>query len=181
MNFYQAFENVKNGISKVDTTKFAGNFAIQLTMTNKDCGGIFYVEYKEGSLNVEPYNYYDNNVSVTSGYSDLLKLLAGELKIASKKIEVLGDEAVLANFISAITFKAPAAAKKAAPKKPAAKAPAKKEAPKAEVKKAEVKKEAPKATEKKAEVKKEAPKAETKKVEVKKEAPKATEKKTTKK
>ena len=169
MNFYQAFDNIKNGISNVDTKKFSGDFAIQLTMTNKDCGGIFYIEYKEGNLNVEPYNYYDNNVSVTSGYSDLLKLLGGALKLDSAKIEVLGDANVLSNFISAITFTAPATPKKAAPKKAVAKATPKKETPKAEVKAEKKAPEAKKAT-------KVAKTAETKK------APEKTEsKKTTKK
>lgn len=171
MNFYQAFDNIKNGISNVDTKKFSGNFAIQLTMTNKDCGGIFYIEYKDGKLNVEPYNYYDNNVSIVSGYSDLLKLLGGTLKLSSAKIEVFGDANVLSDFISAITFTTPATTKKAAPKKTAVKIAAKKETAKTNAK----------ATKKVADVKKEVPKAEEKIEKKAPEAKKASKKTETKK
>ena len=105
MNFIQAFDSIKNSIKKFDSAKFEGNFAIQLTIKNKDCGGIFYIEYKDGQLNIEPYNYYDNNVDITSGYADLLKVLSGKLALTSVKLNITGDVEVLAAFISAIEFK----------------------------------------------------------------------------
>lgn len=105
MNFFEAFENIKKSITKFDSAKFNNDFAIQVTMTNKDCGGIFYIEYKDGQLNIEPYNYYDNNVDITSGYADLLKVLAGKLALTSVKLNITGDAEVLSSFISAIEFK----------------------------------------------------------------------------
>lgn len=150
MNFYQAFDNIKAGISDVDKNKFNHDFAIQLTMTNKDCGGIFYIEYKDGELNIEPYNYYDHNVDVSAGYSDLCKALGGKLNIneASEKgkLALSGDSSLFTTFISAVTFKEPAkktvkkpTAKKAAPKKESSKTEAKKTAAKKETKKEETK------------------------------------------
>ncbi len=152
MDFYQAFDSIKAGISEVDTSKFQGNFAIQCTMTNKDCGGIFYIEYKDGSLNVEPYNYYDNNVDITAGYSDLCKALAGSV---SKNVIFAGDESVFKAFAAAIKFALP---EKKAAKKPAKKAAAKKTAEK----KVTEKKVTEKKTEKKPEEKKPAEKIEKK-------------------
>ena len=105
MNFFEAFENIKKSITKFDSAKFNNDFAIQVTMTNKDCGGIFYIEYKDGQLNIEPYNYYDNNVDITSGYADLLKALSGKLALTSVKLNITGDAEVLATFVSAIEFK----------------------------------------------------------------------------
>ena len=105
MNFFEAFENIKKSITKFDSAKFNNDFAIQVTMTNKDCGGIFYIDYKDGQLNIEPYNYYDNNVDITSGYADLLKVLAGKLALTSVKLNITGDAEVLSSFISAIEFK----------------------------------------------------------------------------
>lgn len=127
MDFYQAFESIKAGISEVDTSKFTKNFAIQCTMTNKDCGGIFYIEYKDGSLNVEPYNYYDNNVDISAGYSDLCKALSGSV---SKSVVFTGDEAVFKDFASAIKFALPEKKTAKKPVKKAAKAPCKKAAEK---------------------------------------------------
>ena len=113
MNYFEAFQNIKDSVVKFDNTVFNGDFAIQLTITNKDSGGIFYIEYKDGSLNIEPYDYIDNNVSITSGYADLLKVLASKLSLDSKKIEIIGNKEILAKFVSAIEFKEP---QKATPK-----------------------------------------------------------------
>lgn len=144
MNYYQAFEAVKNSITKFDSTKFTQNFAIQVTMTNKDCGGIFYIEYKDGILNIEPYNYYDNSVDITAGYSDLCKALSGKLSLGSTKLNISGDSEILSSFISAIEFKEPAkekktpakkTVKKEAAKKSSCKTSSKKESAKPEVKK----------------------------------------------
>lgn len=115
MNYFEAFENIKSGITKFDNTAFDDSFAIELTISNKDSGGIFYIEYKDGSLNVEPYNYYDSDVKITSGYADLLKVLSGKLSLDSKKIEILGNKEILEKFIAAIEFHEPTKA----PQKPA--------------------------------------------------------------
>ncbi len=137
MNFYQAFDSIKTGIKEADTKKFNHDFAIQFTMTNKDCGGTFYVEYKDGALSVEPYNYYDNNAAIDSGYADLCKALSGGVDIVTAiekgKIALSGDIEIVKTFISAITFAEPA--KKATKRTPAKKTTEKKEpAKKAEVK-----------------------------------------------
>ncbi len=136
MNFYQAFDSIKESIKNFDSSKFSGDFAIQLTMTNKDCGGIFYIEYKNGTLNVEPYNYYDHNVDVTASYNDLCKALSGALNLKTAaekgKIAFSGDSGIFEAVVSAISF-APAekkAPKKTAPKKTTAKKTAKETAKK---------------------------------------------------
>ena len=136
MNFYQAFDSIKESIKNFDSSKFSGDFAIQLTMTNKVCGGIFYIEYKNGTLNVEPYNYYDHNVDVTASYNDLCKALSGALNLKTAaekgKIAFSGDSGIFEAFVSAISF-APAekkAPKKTAPKKTTAKKTAKETAKK---------------------------------------------------
>lgn len=124
MNFFRAFDNIKTGIEKFDSSKFDRSFAIQMTMTNKDCGGIFYIEYKDGQLNIEPYNYYDHDVDVIASYSTMLKALSGGLDStkaeADGKLAFSGTPAVFWDFASAISFKAPETASRTA-KKPAAK------------------------------------------------------------
>lgn len=130
MNYFEAFENIKSGITKFDNTAFDDSFAIELTISNKDSGGIFYIEYKDQTLNVEPYNYYDSDVKITSGYADLLKVMAGKLSLDSKKIEITGNKEILEKFVSAIEFHEPTKA----PQKPA---PAKRTCAKKSTSKAE--------------------------------------------
>ena len=180
MTFEQAFLKVKEKFNNADASN-TSDFAIQITMTDEDCGGTFYAEVKNGTLAVEPYDYYDNNLVLDITKSALLAVLSGrsslDKAIANGDAAVKGDASKLADLKATIK-KAPAkkaAAKKAPAKKEAApkkETPAKKEAvkketaPKAEVKAAPAKKEAA--------PKKEAPTAETKT------AAKTTTKKTTK-
>lgn len=175
MTFEQAFLKVKEKFEKADASSVA-DFAIQVTLTDDDCGGTFYAEVKEGKLAVEPYDYYDNDVVLDITKSALLAVLAGrttlDKAIASGEAIVQGDASKIADWKSTIKKAAPAkkasakktttAAKKTAAKKPAAKkatAAAKKPAAKkaAPAKKTEVKAAEAKTTEVKA-----AAKAETK-------------------
>lgn len=156
MTFEKKFETLKKSFVKADLEKLTESFALQVNMTDEDCGGTFYVAYVDGTLAVEPYDYKDNTAVVTGSSADVAKLAKGTVAVA-----VEGNAAQVEMF--AASFVKPVA------KKPAAKkaAPAKKPAAKVE-KKAEVKAEA-KPVAKKAEVKTEA------------KATKAPAKKTTKK
>lgn len=156
MTFEKKFETLKKSFVKADLEKLTESFALQVNMTDEDCGGTFYVAYVDGTLAVEPYDYKDNTAVVTGASADVAKLAKGTVAVA-----VEGNAAQVEMF--AASFVKPVA------KKPAAKkaAPAKKPAVKVE-KKAEVKAEA-KPVVKKAEVKTEA------------KATKAPAKKTTKK
>ncbi len=177
MNYIEAFEVIKDLFKNADTKGLKDNCAIQVNMTDDDCNGAFYIEYKDGNLSVEPYDYIDRNALLTASFKDLKDIVSGRILIttavAKEKAFVDGDIEVVAVIMKAAKKKP---AKKAAPKKAAEK----KVAPKAEApKKVEEKKVAP------APVKKEEPKKEVKKAEapVKKEEPKkaAPAKKTTKK
>lgn len=150
MTFEQAFLKVKEKFDKADAKNVA-DFAIQVTFSDEDCGGTFYAEVKDGKLNVEPYDYHDNDAALTISKSALLSVLSGrsslDKAIAKGEAAVYGDASKVADWKSTISKKAPAKktaakkteTKKAAPaKKTAAKkvAPAKKAAP---TKKAEAK------------------------------------------
>lgn len=162
MTFEQAFDKIKEKFAKADASKTA-DFAMQITLTDEDCGGTMYIAAKDGVLAVEPYDYRDNTSYVNITKSALLAILSGR---ASLDKAISGGDAMVggaaADNMKAVksTIKK-AAAKPAAKKAPAKKAPAKKSA----AKKAPAKKTAAKATTKPAAAKKataaakEAPKA----------------------
>ncbi|MBR5535659.1 MAG: SCP2 sterol-binding domain-containing protein [Clostridia bacterium] len=191
MTFLEKFEEIKK-VADVDVT-FKRDFAIQINLTDEDCHGAFYVEHRDGVLNVEPYDYNDRDAMMTISSDVLLKILTGKADpvatFLSGKFAIDGDvEAVLELKKIAEALKAEKkAAEKAEKEAKKAEEKAKKEAEKkakaeAEAKKTEEK--AKKEAEKKAPAKKAAEKAEVK-VEVKEEkkAPvkKAAAKKATKK
>ncbi len=162
MTYAEKFQSLKTAFEKANTKKFNADFAVQITMTDEDCGGTFYIEYKNGNYAVEPYDYVDNNAALTASAASITKLSKGTV---AKDISVFGDETVVSVLASALKPVKKTAAKKAPAKKTETKkAPAKKPvAKKTETKKAEVKAPvAKKAPAKKAPAKKTVAKKDTK-------------------
>ena len=79
MTYIEKFEHLKKTYGKKpDMTKLTEDFAAQITMTDDDCHGIFYVAYLNGVLAVEPYDYHDNTVAVTVNSVLLEEILKGK-------------------------------------------------------------------------------------------------------
>ena len=175
MTFEKKFAEFKKELEKRNASELPTDLAMQVTMTDEDCGGIFYIANIGGNFAVEPYDYVDNTVNIAATAATLKDLLAGKLDgpdaMFRGLVEVNGN---IEHALAVLGMKKKAAAKKPAAKKTAAKKPAaKKTATKkaaAPKKAAEKKAAAPK---KAAEKKAAAPKAAEKKAA----APKAAEKK----
>ena len=187
MTFEKKFAEFKKELEKRNASELPTDLAMQVTMTDEDCGGTFYIANIDGNFAVEPYDYVDNTVNIAAAAATLKDLLAGKLDgpdaMFRGLIEVNGNTA---HALAVLGMKKKAAAKKPAAKKTAAKKPAEKKtatkkaaAPK---KAAEKKAAAPKkAAEKKAAAPKKAAEKKAvapKKAAEKKAAPKAAEKKT---
>ena len=79
MTYIEKFEHLKKTYGKKpDMTKLTEDFAAQITMTDDDCHGIFYVAYLNGTLAVEPYDYHDNTVAITVNSVLLEEILKGK-------------------------------------------------------------------------------------------------------
>ena len=186
MTFEKKFAEFKKELEKRNASELPTDLAMQVTMTDEDCGGTFYIANIDGNFAVEPYDYVDNTVNIAAAAATLKDLLAGKLDgpdaMFRGLVEVNGN---IEHALAVLGMKKKAAAKKPAAKKTAAKKPAAKKtatkkaaAPKkaAEKKAAAPKKAAEKkaaAPKKAAEKKAAAPKAAEKKAA----APKAAEKK----
>ena len=77
MKFTDIVEKVRNIASGVDASN-RDFLAVQVNLTGKE-GGVFYVEVKDGKINVEPYEYNDRNCAVTMSLTDFNKLIDGKL------------------------------------------------------------------------------------------------------
>ena len=106
MDYVTAFGKLRPAIEKVNREKLEGNFAIQVTMTDPDCHGIFYISYFDGLLGVEPFDYVDNTAAITLTKLSLLNLTAGRSKaeklIENGKLQVLGNADVVKMFFNAM-------------------------------------------------------------------------------
>lgn len=81
MTFEQAFVKIKEKFKDVDISKFTSELAIQVNLTDEDCGGTFYIQFADGKLFVEPYDYHDNTADITLKKLDFNKLVTGKLDI----------------------------------------------------------------------------------------------------
>ena len=183
MTYEKLVAKVKTAYAKADASKITEHVAIQVNVSG-EAEGIFYIEITDGKVVVEPYDYYDHDMILFGGESDLVAIATGKMSIDEAlndgKVSVAGPNIEKGLSIREVvvkkaeTKKAPAkktTAKKTTAKKTTAKsetkAPAKKTTAKAEAnapaKKAEAKAEV-KAPAKKAEAKVEVKAAETKPV-----------------
>ena len=95
MTFIEKFEEIKKKIGKPDISKLTESFAIQINLTDEDCGGAFYIAYTDGNLEIEPYDYHDNTASVNVRAKDLIDIITGKLDalaaIMTGKMDVYGN------------------------------------------------------------------------------------------
>lgn len=140
MTFIEEFDIIKSKFKNVKKSALRNEFAIEVTMTDEDCGGTFYIANINGYFDVQPYNYFDSTVRISCGAQKFIDLI--EKKIGFN--EAVSDEAIKvdgnaehAMLLSDILKKTPVrtAVKKAAAKKTKS-SPAKK----AERKKPDIKK-----------------------------------------
>ena len=64
--------------SHADFSKVREDLAAQITLTDADCGGTFYVTVKKGKAEIAPYNYFDHTVSIRTDSRLLEDLLQGK-------------------------------------------------------------------------------------------------------
>ena len=79
MTFQEKFDALKK--TYLDTTLFAetdGDFAAEITLTDPDCGGTFYVTCKKGRYEIAPYNYFDSTVRIAVSSALLEAMLQGK-------------------------------------------------------------------------------------------------------
>lgn len=158
MTFKKVFSDLEKLIVKADHASLEGEFAFQCCVVG-DGEGTFYIAFKDGVLDVQPYDY-KNHTAVFKADADTYKRVLGGEMTAAEAVEkgllsVENNESGCADILTFLSAKG-TAKKTAAAKKPAAKAtaaakkPAAKTAVKAEAKpaakaavKAEAKEEAP--------------------------------------
>ena len=81
---------IASGVNVADK----GFLAVQVNLTGED-GGVFYVEVKDGHVNVEPYSYDNRDCEVTMSIDDFNMLVEGKLDpvfaFTTGKLKVNGD------------------------------------------------------------------------------------------
>ncbi len=122
MTFEKKFAEFKKELEKRNAETLPTDLAMQVTMTDEDCGGTFYVANIEGNFAVEPYDYKDNTVNIAAAAATLKALIAGKTDaaeaVANGLVSVNGNAD---HALAVLSMKKKPAKRSTAAKKPAAK------------------------------------------------------------
>ena len=91
MEFKDCFNELKKDFVNKDVRNIP-NVVFEFNI--KDIG-VFYTKVQDGKLDIQPYNYYDNDVSFTAKFETYKKIINGELDAVKAfftgKLKVSGD------------------------------------------------------------------------------------------
>lgn len=103
MTYEQIVAKVKEKYADVDASSVEGTAAIQINLVGKNVDGVFYIEVKDGKVNVEPYDYHDNKAVVTVAPTNLMKIIDGKtnpvLAYTTGKVSIDGDAGAVLQII----------------------------------------------------------------------------------
>lgn len=115
MTYQELVSKLKDTYQEKDASKISEHLAIQFNIQG-EAEGALYLEIANGQLHIEPYEYYDRDILVTTSAASLLALAEGSLDILeayqSGKISAEGNlaKALLLNEIVTGSSEAPAPA-----------------------------------------------------------------------
>ena len=91
MEFKDCFNELKKDFVNKDVSNVP-NVVFEFNI--KDIG-VFYAKVKDGKLDIQPYNYYDNDVSFTAKFETYKKIINGDLDAIKAfftgRLKVSGD------------------------------------------------------------------------------------------
>lgn len=91
MEFKDCFNELKKDFVNKDVSNVP-NVVFEFNI--KDIG-VFYAKVENGKLDIQPYNYYDNDVSFTAKFETYQKIISGELDpikaFFNGRLKVSGD------------------------------------------------------------------------------------------
>lgn len=95
MTYESIVEATRTKFADVDVSSVQGTMAFQINIEGKAVNGIFYIEIKDGQVNVEPYEYYDRNAIIHMNGTNWIKLINNKLDpviaFTMGKLKVDGD------------------------------------------------------------------------------------------
>ena len=94
MTYAELFSEMKTRFMNADVSDIKDHLAFQFNIQGEG-EGIFYVEVKDGQLNIEPYEYFDRHAMFTATTQTFTELITGKLDpvvaFTIGKLKVEGD------------------------------------------------------------------------------------------
>ena len=94
MTYEELVQSVKDIYANADAGNVKEHVAIQCNIEG-EAEGALYIEFSEGNIDVQPYEYYDRNVILTLSAANLLEIVAGKKDLLeayhANEVSVWGD------------------------------------------------------------------------------------------
>ena len=94
MTYEELVQKIRDIADEADAGKVQEHVAFQFNIEG-EAEGAFYLDIKDGKADVQPYEYYDRDVLITSAANTLLEIMDGKLDPVAAytlhKIRVEGD------------------------------------------------------------------------------------------
>ena len=95
MTYADFFYDIKGRFMGADVSDIHEHLAFEFDIEDEEAGGAFYVEVKDGTLSVEPYEYYDRDARFICAPDVLVKIAEGEMDpvwaYTTQKLKVEGN------------------------------------------------------------------------------------------
>lgn len=95
MTYADFFYDIKGRFMGADVSDIHEHLAFEFNIEDEEAGGAFYVEVKDGTLYVEPYEYYDRDARFICAPDVLMKIAEGEMDpvwaFTTQKLKVEGN------------------------------------------------------------------------------------------
>ena len=124
MTYEEIVKEAQKLVAKADASAISEHLAVQYNVTGEG-EGAFYMEVKDGKVEVQPYDYKDRDILVTADGQTILDMMSGKLDVVAAYLTHrisaegnLGKADILKKLISGakIAEKATAKAEKKAKK-----------------------------------------------------------------
>ena len=94
MTYEEVVKEAQKIVAKGDASRIKDHLAVQYNITGEG-EGAFYMEVKDGHIDVQPYDYKDRDILVTADAKTILDMMSGKLDIVNAylthKITAEGD------------------------------------------------------------------------------------------
>ena len=94
MTYEALIEELRKLYENSDAAEIEEHFAIQINITG-EAEGALYVEFADGQIEVQPYEYYDRDLIINTDFETAIDLASGDIEMsaafAEEKIQAWGD------------------------------------------------------------------------------------------
>ncbi|MBQ7428221.1 MAG: SCP2 sterol-binding domain-containing protein [Butyrivibrio sp.] len=90
MTYENIVKSAEKAVKELEYKNVQEHIAVEVDVEGEG-EGAFYIEFSEGTVKVEPYNYYDRDVLVRGNADAILNVLNGRQSLADVKDEVIWE------------------------------------------------------------------------------------------